>query len=144
MVNWLKVRTKVSVESLCVRTFCKFWNSTGGICIIIWALFAFVLFSLNTLKALTKPVQTFPFSKEHVRAHPNNYTNSARGIPKFTFWLQPAHAMLIAGVRGPPAIMANALSMMAVQGAEMFELISSIDLSQVQPRLLTGPPERWE
>lgn len=26
----------------------------------------------------------------------------------------------------------------------MFELISSIDLSQVQPRLLTGPPERWE
>lgn len=26
----------------------------------------------------------------------------------------------------------------------MFELISSIDLSQVQPRLLTGLPERWE
>jgi hypothetical protein len=43
---------------------------------MLWVLFAFVLCSSNALKALTKPMQTFPLAKEHVRAHPNNYTDS--------------------------------------------------------------------
>jgi hypothetical protein len=51
---------------------------------MLWVLFAFVLSSSNALKAPTKPMQTPPFSKEQVRAHPNKYTDSARGIPKFT------------------------------------------------------------
>src|SRR6266699_4033846 len=64
----------------CVGLGCKSFHSMGGICIIIWALFALVLSLHISLEALAKPKQGSSLRKGCVRPRPHNCTDSAHGM----------------------------------------------------------------
>jgi amidase len=59
---------------------CKSFHSMGGICIILWVLFALVLFFHISLEALTKPKQGFSLQKGCACSRPPNCTDSAHGM----------------------------------------------------------------